>query len=198
MNVAIYGQMGSGKTSLAQEFEQRYFFSRMSFATKLKDVVGDLWCLDKSLTDGVNKNRQLLQDVGRKLREVDKDVWVNYLLRELDARESLIKKYGSDNPYGDGVVVDDVRLRNEYDALKKKGFIMVKIIASEATRRKRLGKRFQNPNDISETDLMNENDWDVIIENDNDDINVLSQAVETIYESFYNKKRKSLNTVICL
>lgn len=189
MRVAISGKMGSGKTALANVLQDRYLFHKFSFADKLKKTAMDLWGLTHDDVYGPNKKkyRKLMQDFGKHMRDVDENVWVNIILREISARKQLINDYGTNSVFGDNIVIDDVRYQNEYVALKNAGFIMVRMDASDDARKRRLGDGFLETNHLSETDLDNINDWDMVVLNDSDDLNTLSQATDSLY-SVYGAK----------
>lgn len=183
MKIAISGKMGSGKTALANVLQDRYLFHKFSFADKLKKTAMDLWGLSRDDVYGPNKKnyRKLMQDFGKHMRDVDENVWVNIILREIKAREALIETYGTENIFGDNIVIDDVRYKNEYHALKEAGFVMVRMDASDTARKRRLGDGFLETNHLSEVDLDDIIDWDMVVLNDSEDLNTLFQAADSLY-----------------
>jgi len=112
--MAFSGKMQVGKTTSADYLVQKYGFIKLSFAGKLKEIAKDLW--PEQFECG-QKPRKLLQDLGMKMREIDQDVWVNYVLRIV---RSLPKE--------SNIVIDDLRFMNEYKALKNEGFFVVRIL----------------------------------------------------------------------
>ena len=165
MRVAISGKAGTGKSVLAKLFIEEYNFKHISFARKLKDLAMDLFGLSYAQTYGSEKDRGLLQQLGPKMREIDSDVWVKYVLREIDR-----------NPDAD-YVLDDLRYRNELDALKGAGFILIRIESSVEERKKRIPNTF--PIDEfheSETDLDDYTDWDYVIDNESDLASLLNNG----------------------
>ena len=102
MKIAITGKMCSGKSSLANillESDSR--FKIYSFGQKVKDVAKDLF-------DMQEKDRTLLTSIGTKMREINSDVWINYVLKQCKDQTHCI--------------IDDLRYQNEYEALVKSGF----------------------------------------------------------------------------
>ena len=100
MKLAIIGKICSGKTTAADILiELNNDFQKLSFAGKVKSIAIDLFDMEK-------KDRKLLQQIGTYMREIEPDVWANYVVKQS-------KKY-------DYVVIDDLRYKNEYDLLKKK------------------------------------------------------------------------------
>ena len=75
MKIAIQGPMCSGKTTLAeiiQRIDTRY--NRYSFGQKIKDIAVELFTMKQ-------KNRSLLIHIADSMRQIDEDVWVNYLMK---------------------------------------------------------------------------------------------------------------------
>ena len=97
MKIALIGKMGSGKTTLAKYIEERYGYSLLSFATPVKKYAKELFNVH-------TKDRAFLQAFGQKMKEIDPDIWVNCIIRQIIT---------------DSVIIDDVRFPNEYAALKK-------------------------------------------------------------------------------
>ena len=113
MKIAVTGKMCSGKTTLCNylcELEPR--FQIFSFGKKVKDVASDLFQMDPRV-----KDRTLLTSIGQKMREIDKDVWVNYVINQCKDVEYCL--------------VDDLRYQNEYEALVKNGFKIIQLNISD-------------------------------------------------------------------
>lgn len=143
-NLALIGRAGAGKTTGAEYLARHYGYTRMSFAAMLKEIAGRLWS-----PDAAAKDRDKLQRLGVAVREIDEDAWVNVLMRQLPTESA-----GGAIP----VVIDDCRFPNEYWALKERGFVFVRIEATEETRVDRLlanGKLQDREqlNHVSETSL---------------------------------------------
>lgn len=133
--VAILGAAGSGKSTLASKLvaelpavtDRRW--ERLSFAGPLKDELACMmaktdWVSSKArvyrnaMDDPATKERYrpLQQAVGQFFRDsVDKDFWVKRLLGQM-------------RPYANrSYIVDDCRYPNEYEALKERGFLFVRL-----------------------------------------------------------------------
>jgi hypothetical protein len=130
---------------------------RIGFANKLKTLAVDLFGLTYDQVDGAQKDRVLLQKLGLNMRDVRESVWVDYVINNLKPN--------------DYYVLDDLRYKNELDALKKAGFILVRIEASRDIRERRIPNTFpKDENHLSETDLDDYDGWDVVIDNNNNDL----------------------------
>lgn len=111
MIIAITGKMCSGKSTAAKYLEEKYNFKIHSFGEPVKKYAALIF---KDTT----KNRPIIQDFAQKVKEIDENVWVNYLLRNIDKN--------------DNIVIDDLRFPNEYDALYKLGATIIKIDIDDA------------------------------------------------------------------
>tara|TARA_B100001094_G_scaffold96643_1_gene92673 strand:- start:735 stop:1265 length:531 start_codon:yes stop_codon:yes gene_type:complete len=120
MKIAVTGKMCSGKTTLCNylcELEPR--FQIFSFGKKVKDVASDLFNMDPQV-----KDRTLLTSIGQKMREINKDVWVNYVIQQCKDVEFCL--------------VDDLRYQNEYEALVKNGFKIIQLNISDELQEERI------------------------------------------------------------
>ena len=118
--IAVTGKMCSGKTTLCNylcQIEPR--FQIFSFGKKVKQVATDLFQMDPLV-----KDRSLLTNLATKMREIDHDVWVNYVIRQC-----------KDVDY---CLVDDLRYQNEYEALIKNGFQIIQLQVSDELQEQRI------------------------------------------------------------
>ena len=126
MKIAVTGKMCSGKTTLCNylcELEPR--FQIFSFGKKVKDVASDLFQMDPQI-----KDRTLLTSIGQKMREINKDVWVNYVINQCKDVEYCL--------------VDDLRYQNEYEALVKNGFKIIQLNISDELQEYRIRNIYPN------------------------------------------------------
>ena len=112
--------MASGKTTLATHLCDTYGFQKFSLATKVKEVATTICGMEPS-----KKDRRLLQTIGHEMRRIlFEDIWVDAVLRETRG----VKR----------AVIDDVRYANEVTALKKDGWILVKLNISSELQEQRI------------------------------------------------------------
>ena len=86
MKIAICGKMCSGKSTIAnmlKEYDDR--FKIFSFGNKIKVLANELFDMDLK-----NKDRSLMIAIGSKMREINPDVWVNYIIKETKDEEFCI------------------------------------------------------------------------------------------------------------
>lgn len=120
MKIAITGKMCSGKTTLSNylcSLEPR--FQVFSFAKKVKEVASDLFGMDPLI-----KDRSLLTSLGQKMREIDPDVWINYVIKQTEGIDYCL--------------IDDLRYQNEYLALAKNGWKIIQLTMSDDLQEKRI------------------------------------------------------------
>jgi broad-specificity NMP kinase len=122
MKIAICGPMGSGKTWLAEKLVNDFDLNRINLAGKVKAIAADLFFMKPE-----NKDRVLLQNIGKKMREVRSSVWVDYLLHQ--------------SAEGD-VVCDDVRFVNEARRLQEDGFTIILLNIPEDLQKDRLQRTY--------------------------------------------------------
>jgi len=170
MIIAITGKMCSGKSTVANYLKERYNFKICSFGEPVKRYA--------ALIFGDNtKNRPIIQDFAQKIKELDEDVWVNYLLRNIDQNDNQDDNQNDiqndnqndiqDDNQNDNIVIDDLRFPNEYDALHKRGVAIIKIDIDRAFQIHRLKETYPNNYDchISRIDNISETHIDNIKEN---------------------------------
>lgn len=139
-NIALFGHMGSGKTTIADALS-RAGYQRISFAGPLKAVTELAYGkIDKGATyetminlpdinlDGgvpmvtLKSGRQLLQEVGQTIKDVDRDFWLKCFMRSAES-------FG-DTP----LVVDDGRFMFEFSRLRSSGWLTVGVNTHESVR----------------------------------------------------------------
>jgi len=167
VKIAFSGKCTSGKSTAANMVKEVIKDTHLlSFAGKIKELAKDLFGMEE-------KNRPLLIDLGTKMREINKDVWLDYVLKTSE-------KY-------DNVVIDDLRFKNEFSALKKAGFILVRLEIDQETQIKRLIKLYpttwkeqvERLGDSTEIDLDNTKfDYHVNSTNFEDVKNVIKSIAE--------------------
>ena len=85
-------------------------YQRYSFGQKVKDVAVELF-------DMKGKDRSLLVKIGGYMRDIDPDVWIDYLMKQIvDV---------------DDCIIDDIRYQNELDALIDDNWIIIKLTISK-------------------------------------------------------------------
>jgi dephospho-CoA kinase len=98
MIIAISGKLQSGKDTIADYLVLKHGFTRIAFADKLKDIARDLFNWDGVKDDS---GRKLLQELGCQMRNVRKDVWVEFVFEVIKMHKNI------------DWVIPDVRFINE-------------------------------------------------------------------------------------
>lgn len=128
MIIGISGRSGSGKDTLANILSGSYpemNFEHIAFADKVKELAGALLSVDASRFENREYKeswieelgtsvRGVLQSIGDGLRQtIHQDIWLIALTKRIDLKKNYL--------------VTDVRYKNEAEAIKKLGGIMVSI-----------------------------------------------------------------------
>lgn len=138
MRIALCAKMRRGKTTVANYLVEKHGFVRIGFADKLKEMVADL---RPDLFENNNKPRLELQNFGQMAKEVlGRDVWVNVALRRINFEATG----------GARIVLDDLRFDFEAEALRKAGFVIVKI---EGINRETGANHAQSMHEMHESEL---------------------------------------------
>ena len=173
MRIMFLGQQRAGKDTAADFLVQQHGFVKIPLAKPLYWVA-------RFLFDMQEKDRGLLIQLGKKLREVDEDVFIKWVLKQAE-------DYAH-------VVIPDVRFPNEYKKLREAGFIPVRIEASRYLRAQRPG---YNPEfeDHPTEHLLDDYYVEAVIKNEGDFTELycrLNSLLEDL--SFFEKPRNTVNT----
>lgn len=116
--------MASGKTTLANHLCDTFGFEKFSLATRVKQIATTICGMEAG-----EKDRPLLQKIGHEMRRIMfEDIWVDAVLRETQGVERA--------------VIDDVRYANEFTALKREGWILVRLNISRELQEQRIRRTY--------------------------------------------------------
>jgi dephospho-CoA kinase len=184
MKIALHGKMCCGKTTTSNFIINYYknkgiILKKVAFADKVYELAYDLFNMK-------DKDRKLLQSIGTKMREIDDNVWIDYVL----------------NNNKDNIIIDDARYINELNALKDNGFIIIKLDLDKDIQLKRLKQCYpdsyinhiQNINHESEnnSDSLDDSFFDVVLKSDNELLNNILLFLE---KDNSNNKLDKLNEI---
>ncbi|KQL18837.1 AAA family ATPase [Cytobacillus solani] len=124
--IALTGKLRTGKDTVAHHLFIRNSFHKVAFGDALKRVAHDTfpWVSEFS------KPRALYQQVGQLMREIEPDVWIRHVERQVDA----IINVNKDMCDHVGVIITDLRQPNEYEWARSNGFTIIRVNAPEADR----------------------------------------------------------------
>lgn len=144
-----------------------FYGCKVSFATEVKEIAKELfnWDGSKELTGKQDTGRQLLINIGCKMREIRSSVWVDYVIHQINKGDKNV------------VCIPDVRFPNELDIIKNNSGIIIRIEREKGQ---------LTLNDISETSCDNVT-FDYTILNE-DNIENLKNKVGIFYETFLKVK----------
>ncbi len=164
MIIAISGKIGSGKSTVGDIFEREGFVLD-SFAKSVKDICCILFGYDRDTIEGSTLNSRIWRE------SIDKK-HTNLLKRDFTPRDAMVlvgTEFGRNmvhpniwvntlfNRYdkNTNLLITDLRFPNEYEEIKKRGGIVIRINRSNEN----------SSNHISECALDNHN-FDYVINND--------------------------------
>jgi hypothetical protein len=142
MKIAFSFKMRSGKDTCVDYLIEKYGGRKITFAKPLYDAlykVQDIFNLPQE------KDRSFLQMVGDWAREKDDHIFVNLALK--DSSFTIGNKF-----------CNDLRFLIEYEALKKDGWVCIKI-------NRNTGLPPSNHRSETELEVLKDEDWDYIIDN---------------------------------
>lgn len=133
MKIALFGKIRSGKDTVGKILIEEYGFNRYAFGDGIGNIIKEYF--PEAWAGG--KPREHYQFIGQQLRELDSNVWVNYLLHNIKKDEEILRfKYGYNKPYK--VVVTDGRQINEAEKLQEQGYLIIKVTCPEEIRIERM------------------------------------------------------------
>ncbi|MFE6159821.1 hypothetical protein ACFQ7F_13020 [Streptomyces sp. NPDC056486] len=140
-HIALLGKAGAGKDTIADRLTKAHLFTRVAFADPLKvmalridpfipttdrvsvrlsRLVADTgWDYAKRTYPEV---RRILQECGQTVRGLEPSFWLDLALAKIDVAST----------WNLPVVVTDVRYRNEAEALRNRGFLLVRVVRDDA------------------------------------------------------------------
>lgn len=151
--IALIGKARSGKDTFAARLVTGHSYTRVAFADPLRAVAlaadpivsaesGHFGYLPVRLSQAVERDgwekakttlpevRRTLQSFGQAVRDVDPDFWLSLALERLDVAAS----------WSLPVVVTDTRYVNEAQALRARGFTLVRIVRPGAGTREHVSE----------------------------------------------------------
>ncbi|WP_304428097.1 AAA family ATPase [uncultured Clostridium sp.] len=149
MKIAIFGKIRSGKNTVADILTEEYGFKQFAFGGGIGEIIQKYF--PEAFEGG--KPRLHYQHIGQQLRVLNEDVWINYLLKD-------VEKYKKDCSFlrvcPKNIVVTDGRQVNEAKRLKEEGYLIVKVTTDSEirlNRMKALGDVFNKEDLLHETEL---------------------------------------------
>lgn len=147
LKIAFGYKCGSGKDTAVDHAIEMYGGTRFSFAKPIYDIqrYAQQICGFKQ-----EKDRQFLQYVGTEwARNIEEDVWVRVCLESV--------------PDVGNAFISDCRFPNEFEALKKDGWTLIKLVRDIQEERKGTGSH-AHQSEVA-LDSKGDDDWDYVIMN---------------------------------
>jgi len=168
MKIAFGYKISSGKDTCVDYLIQKYGGKKYSFSKYLYDI---LYYAQNICNFNKEKDRKFLQWIGTEWgRNIDKDVWIKLFLKDVKKDENN----GVTNFF-----CSDVRFLNEFESLKKDGWICVKLnryIEND----ERIGSGNEKHISEYELDSLADDKWDFVI-NNNQTLNDLIKIMDKLF-----------------
>jgi hypothetical protein len=157
MKIAFSGKICSFKSTSAKIVVEMLEHKTvvLSFAKRIKEIASDLFDYDETQF----KNRALLQNFGKAIRDLDEYAWIRSLDKQVKALTPATN-----------VVIDDLRFPDEFIYCKQSGFVTIRLEVNENIQRGRIiaaygYEHLDRINDYSETALDdNVNNFDYVVD----------------------------------
>lgn len=117
MKIAITGKICSGKSTLANKLKDKLKLEKYSFANNVKKYAKEIFEMEY-------KDRKLIQDFAEKMKELDNNIWIKQLDKEIKDKTHI--------------VIDDLRFENEYNYLKANNYYIIKLVIHKNQQIKRI------------------------------------------------------------
>lgn len=166
MIIGLGGRFCSGKSTVASELVKRNKkIHVINFADKLKEIATDLFGMTV-------KDRTLLQKLGVKMREIRKDVWIDYVFKECEKHKISI--------------IADVRFPNEVSRIKAengKTIFIDRLSKDRLSTYKTLYKKLPTKKQLNHpSEKIRKSLFDVVIKNDIPLKELIEKIEKEIYE----------------
>ena len=163
MKIAITGKICSGKSTFANIIKDKLKLNKYSFADNVKKYA-------KELFDMSYKDRKLIQELAEKLKEIDNDIWIKQLDKNIKDK--------------DNIIIDDLRFENEYNYLRSNKYFIIKLLIDKNQQIKRIKELYkENANEhierlehISELNI-DKLDADLVINTNDINIETLIEII---------------------
>ena len=123
--IALCGKMCSGKSFISDKLVSEGY-KRIGFGDAVKKYSTEIFHLK-------NKDRKIIQAFAQKIKEINPDVWIEYIDYQI--------KYNTDYS-NKNILIDDLRFPNEYQYLRKNNFTIIKLVIDDFMQKERLKKTY--------------------------------------------------------
>lgn len=143
MKIALFGKMRSGKDTVANILKEKYKCTGYAFGDGIANIIKEYFPEDWAK----GKPRKHYQHIGQELRKLNPDVWVNYMLKQIEHDNNYYLRFGV---MQNDTVITDGRQVNEAMKLKELGYYIVKVECPEKIRLDRI----KNAGDLCQLDCL--------------------------------------------
>ena len=148
--ILLNAKAGEGKDTYYKEYSEKNrdkeSIHRVAYADAIKDIMAEYFGWDRGNKEGVWRTR--MQRIGRYFRDLDKNVWVDYIvkdIREIVYAHKVVDRWNKDLT----IFITDCRFDNEVIRVKEL-FPNNEVIVQRLHREFESGLSDEQQNDISE------------------------------------------------
>ena len=200
MIIGLHGKMGSGKSTVANQFVEVlkdhniqaeiksfalpiYQLTSFIFQESVEEIKNKKNDLVRPRSfSGLRSYRELLQNIGMELRDlVDIDIWVDALFGK--GNDKILKDWTGRMKWW---IIDDLRFINEFNRIKQMNGQVVKISRDIDIHQALPQDIYENQSELDLDDIPND-DWNLIIDN-NSSINSLTDIINRFIETVLKTK----------
>lgn len=131
IKIGLVGKMRSGKDTVGHYLLTQYGCQPFAFGDGIKEVIKKYFPEEYA----VGKPRKHLQHLGQSFRELNENVWIDYMFNSIRDFVKYKKNFLGEEA---NIVVTDVRQLNEVTRLSDEGYIIIKVICPDEIRRRRI------------------------------------------------------------
>ena len=117
-NIAFTGKMRAGKDTAADHLRNQFGGKNLKFADPLYEMQREIYRIANLSHPVGTRDRLLLQFLGTEWgrKTIDQNIWINVMAHTLETE-----------PKDQNLFITDCRFVNEFNLLKSKGFVLVRI-----------------------------------------------------------------------
>jgi dephospho-CoA kinase len=179
LRIAFSAKAGSGKSEAIKIIKETLPANEIINVKFADDLYSIMYLVQDHLGIERHKDGKFLQIIGTEWgRNKDKNLWINRF-------KEKVERISKENPNAI-IVCDDVRMVNEFFCTQNLGFTMIRINRDLSLRESSLVGRNTNHSSETEQDIIPDESFDYVINNNGSIRHLSSQIRDIIYHETYD------------
>lgn len=168
MVIGISGKIGSGKDTFSNRFISQYrkqcglTFKNKKFGYNVKKVVSVLCGVSMRVCLSREGKLVYLPEWGMTIGEMQQKIGTEAIRFNIHPDAWILSLFSTYNDIKDSWIISDVRFKNEADAIRQRGGILIRLNGDPKRCRERDNRDMNHP---SETELDTYTEWDYVFDN---------------------------------